>query len=73
MSNGKFVTGKIKASHGKDHHRGFNDAMEHALGQLSGEVGTGSYEVDVVYAAHVDVSNPGTVGFYSVTLTQKQT
>jgi len=68
----KSVTGKVKASHGKDHHRGFNDAMEDALAKLSKEVGTGSYEVDVVHSAHVDVKNPGTVGFYSVTLTQKQ-
>ena len=71
MSKGKSVTGRVKAKHDKDHHRGFNDAMEDALRRLSGEVGTGSYEVDVVHSAQVDVSNPGTVGFYSVTLTKR--
>ena len=71
MSNGKSVKGHVAEQHGKDHHKGFNDAMEHALAQLSTQVGTGSYEVDVVFAAHVEVSNPGAVGFYSVTLTKK--
>jgi len=71
MSDGKHVIGQVPATHGKDHHRGFNDAMEDALGQLSKEVGAGHYAVDVVYSAHVDVSNPGTVAFYSVTLTRQ--
>ena len=29
----------VKANHGKDHHKGFNDALELALSQLSKDVG----------------------------------
>ena len=70
MADGKSTTGKVKASHGSDHHRGFNEAMEKALEQLSTEVGAGRYPVEVRFHADVEVSNPGRVGFYGVTLTQ---
>lgn len=70
MANGRSVTGRVRAAHGKDHHRGFNEALENALSQLSAEVGTGSYPVEVAFHADVEVSNPGAVGFYSVTLTR---
>jgi|GEM_PF-5128249 len=70
MANGKETTGRIKAEHGRDHHQGFNDAMEKALSQLSEHVGTGTYPVEVHFHAEVEVSNPGNVGFYSVTLKQ---
>jgi hypothetical protein len=61
---------RVPAAHGEDHHRGFNDALEQALTQLSKDVGTGQYAVDVHFHAEVDVSNPGNVGFYAVTLTR---
>ncbi|HZD88028.1 MAG TPA: hypothetical protein VE088_08490 [Gaiellaceae bacterium] len=68
---GNTTTARIKASkrkHGKEHHRGFDEAFALALSQLSSDVGTGSYSVRVEFAADVEVTNPGTVGFYRVTL-----
>ncbi len=59
----------VPAKHGNDHHKGFDDAFELALSQLSKDVGTGTYTVKVEFEAQVDVSNPGTVGFYTITLT----
>ncbi len=59
----------VPANHGKDHHKGFDDALEQALSQLSKDVGTGNYTVKVELEAEVDVSNPGSIGFYTVTLT----
>jgi hypothetical protein len=70
MAEGKSVTGRIKAGHGKDHHRGFNDAFEHALEQASKELGTGNYQVAVEHTANVQVSNPGVIGYYEVKLTR---
>jgi hypothetical protein len=70
MANGRSVTGRVKAEerHRGNHHQGFNEAMEHALDRLSKEVGTGDYPVEVRFHADVKVSNPGTIGFYAVTL-----
>lgn len=70
MAEGRSATGRVPARHGNEHHRGINEAFEAALERLSTEVGTGSYPVEVQIHAEVDVSNPGTVGFYSVTLTR---
>ncbi len=58
----------VKANHGKDHHKGFNDALELALSQLSKDVGTGTYTVKVEFEAQVEVSNPGAIGFYTIKL-----
>jgi hypothetical protein len=69
MADGRSVTGRIKAAHGKEHHRGFDAALEDALAQLSTEIGTGSYPVEVTFHADVEVSNPGAIGFYKVKLT----
>lgn len=66
---GKSTTARIPAGHGSQHHLGFNDALEQALAQLSKEVGTGKYTVQVEFSAEVDVSNPGSIGFYEVKLT----
>jgi hypothetical protein len=73
MENGRSVTGRVEAQkrHRGNHHQGFNEAMEDALDQLSKEVGTGEYPVEVRFHADVRVSNPGTIGFYSVTLERK--
>jgi hypothetical protein len=59
----------VPANHGKDHHKGFNDALEQALSQLSKDVGTGTYSVKVDLEAEVNVENPGSIGFYTVKLT----
>jgi hypothetical protein len=59
----------VEAKHGKEHHKGFDDAMELALSQLSKDVGTGTYTVKVEFEAQVEVSNPGSIGFYTVKLT----
>jgi hypothetical protein len=58
----------VPANHGKEHHKGFNDALELALSQLSKDVGTGTYTVKVEFEAEVKVENPGSIGFYTVTL-----
>jgi hypothetical protein len=54
--------------YGKDYHRGFDAALEKALGQLSKEVGTGDYSVEVRFQLDVEVSNPGKVGYIKVRL-----
>jgi hypothetical protein len=70
MPSGK-TTGRVPhdpAKHAGKHHEGFNDALEQALSQLSTEVGPGKYNVTVQFEAEVDVSNPGKITGYSVTL-----
>ena len=59
----------VKAKHGKDHHLGFNDAMELALSQLSTDIGTGTYTVTIEFEAEVKVTNPGVIGYYSIKMT----
>lgn len=55
--------------HGKDkHHVGFNDALEDALDRLSHDVGTGTYNVTVQFEAEVEVTNPGKITGYTVTI-----
>jgi len=58
----------VPAKHGKNHHEGFNEALELALKQLSKDVGTGEYTVRVEFEAQVTVKNPGSIGFYTVKL-----
>ena len=58
----------VPAKKGQPHHEGFNEALELALSQLSKDVGTGDYTVKVEFEAQVKVKNPGSIGFYTVTL-----
>lgn len=72
MPNGKKTTADVpfdeKRHGGGQHHVGFNDALEKALDQLSGDVRTGTYAVTVQFEAGVEVTNPGAINFYRVTL-----
>lgn len=68
MANGS-TTARVPAKDGEAFHHGFNRALEQALAQLSSEVGPGEYAVRVEFAADVEVSNPGHIGFFKVTLT----
>jgi hypothetical protein len=63
------TTARVQAKHDGQHHRGFDEALEKALSQLSEEIGPGSYSVHVHFEANVEVTNPGSIGFYKVTLT----
>ena len=67
----KSTTARIKATkaHADQHHLGFNAALDKALAKLSKDVGTGTYDVRVEFSAEVKVTNPGSIGFYQVTLT----
>jgi hypothetical protein len=58
----------VPAKKDHPHHEGFDEALEKALSQLSKDVGTGTYTVKVEFEAEVDVKNPGSIGFYTVTL-----
>lgn len=71
MSNGKKVHGRVAAAHGKAHSTGFDEALEEALAQASKELGPGTHDVVVEFGAEVHVTNPGSIGFYSVTLTKQ--
>jgi hypothetical protein len=63
------ITGESPGSAGGpgNHHAGFNQAMDVALAKMSRQLTGGGYDVDVSFAMHVKVTNPGTVAFYSVT------
>jgi hypothetical protein len=63
------TTARVPAKkYGKEYHRGFDDALEKALGQLSSQIGTGDYSVEVRFQLDVKVTNPGKVGYLKVTL-----
>ena len=61
------TTARVPAKeYGKDYSRGFDAALDKALGQLSKEIGTGEYSVEVRFALDVKVTNPGKVGYIKV-------
>lgn len=63
------TTARVPAKKYKDeYHKGFDAALKQALGQLSKEIGTGDYSVDVRFQLDVEVTNPGKVGYIKVTL-----
>jgi hypothetical protein len=63
------TTARVPAKkYGKEYHKGFDAALEQALGQLSKQIGTGNYSVDVRFQLDVEVTNPGKVGYIKVTL-----
>jgi hypothetical protein len=63
------VTARVPGEkYGKDYHRGFDAALEKALAQLSKQIGTGDYSVEVRFQLDVEVTNPGKVGYIKVTL-----
>jgi hypothetical protein len=63
------TTARVPAKkYGKEYSKGFDAALEQALGQLSKQIGTGQYSVDVRFQLDVEVTNPGKVGYIKVTL-----
>jgi hypothetical protein len=63
------TTARVPAKeYGKNYSKGFDAALEKALGQLSKEIGTGEYSVEVRFALDVKVTNPGKVGYLMVRL-----
>jgi len=68
MAN-RSAMGRVKPRTNEMHHEGWDRALDLALSKLSGTVGPGKYTVRVEFTAGVEVSNPGNIGWYKVTLT----
>ena len=69
---GKPVIGTFKAQKGRplgadDHHLGWDRALQKALDRINRPPGT--YKANVDFSAVIDVTNPGSVIEYIVTLT----
>jgi hypothetical protein len=64
----KPVTGTFKVPHGEriPHHQGFDHAFDAALKQLGWR--PGQHGATVQFTARINVTNPGQVGEYGVTL-----
>ncbi|HVA29958.1 MAG TPA: hypothetical protein VMU58_01690 [Gaiellaceae bacterium] len=67
---------KVKVSAGRtgvpaSHSSGWDAALDKALEQASTKLGAGSYRVNVEYWADVEVTNPGQILGYGVTLTRQ--
>lgn len=62
------TTARVKAKDKEPPHEGFDRALKQALSQLSEQIGTGDYSVDVRFQLDVEVSNPGKIGYFKVTL-----
>ena len=58
----------VPAKENQKHHEGFDEALDKALSQLSKDVGLDTYTVKVEFEAEVTVTNPGSIGFYTVIL-----
>ena len=64
------TTARLKAKSGEAAHVGFDRAFKQALAQLSSDIGKGDYSVSVEFSADVEVTNPGVVGWWAVTMTR---
>lgn len=62
-------TGQHPMAEGSNHHIGFNKALDKALKKMESDFDKGSHTVDVKFQLGVDVSSPGTIGYYQVTVT----
>ncbi len=67
---------KVKVSAGRmgvpaSHDSGWNAALDKALEKASKNLGTGTYRINVEYWADVEVTNPGQILGYGVTLTRQ--
>jgi len=60
-------TGRVRKELVRAHMEGFEQAMEAALGAAS-EIGSGDFNVEVRFEAHISVTNPGVVNEYAVRL-----
>jgi hypothetical protein len=54
----------------RSHSHGWDTALEEALEHASKNLGTGEYDIEVEFWAHVKVTNPGQIFAYGVTLTR---
>ena len=52
------------------HSHGWDTALEEALAEASKNLGTGEYHIEVEFWAKVQVTNPGQIFAYGVTLTR---
>ena len=65
------VTGEVSAKEvGRAHSKGFDAALDAALEQASQTIGRGTFRVSVEFWAEIEVTNPGQVQTYGVTMTQ---
>ena len=53
------------------HSRGWDAALDSALAKASRTLGTGTYRINVEYWADVEVTNPGQIFAYGVTITRQ--
>jgi hypothetical protein len=53
------------------HSRSWDAALDKALAQASRRLGTGSYRIDVEFWADAEVTNPGQIFAYGVTITRQ--
>jgi hypothetical protein len=60
--------GHARAEQGKSHHEGWDEALDEALKNASVLGPPGTYQVTVTFSATVEVTNPGTIQGYTVTL-----
>ncbi len=65
------VHGHARAEGELPHHEGWNKALDAALADASGLGRKGPQEVDVHFWLIIDVTNPGTIQGYGVTLNPK--
>jgi hypothetical protein len=65
------LTAKVAASRtaATDHAAGWNAALDKALANASTKFDKGSHQVNVEFWAEIEVTNPGTIHNYCVTLT----
>ena len=62
------TTATVPRTPGESHHTGWDKALEQALDQMSNDFPAGNHTVEVHFHLDVDVSSPGNIGFYKVTL-----
>jgi hypothetical protein len=53
------------------HSRGWDAALDKALAQASRTLGTGNYRINVEFWADAEVTNPGQIFAYGVTITRQ--
>ncbi len=65
------VHGSVKARSGRSHHDHWSEALDQALTNASGLGRTGAFDIEVRFWATIEVTNPGRIQSYAVTLTEK--
>jgi hypothetical protein len=53
------------------HSRGWDAALDKALAQASSRLGTGNYRINVEFWGDAEVTNPGQILAYGVTITRQ--